>query len=261
MARRPKTMKAMLSGQGEAERPASSVQTVRQPESPSPAGLAGLAIDASTTNGMVATMFTSKTMSVELGLTEMVLALHRQVDAVQQGDMKGAESMLLCQSVTLNAIFAEMARRAAMNMNGNIQATETYMRMALKAQSQSRSTLETLSAIKNPPIVFAKQANITSGPQQVNNVMHIDPHAHAIQNQPTQLSGDADELRQDTGTQSLEGGLNSPLEAVGAINRAKSTEGKERSAMRGFKGGERSLLRELARALRRQGKGLAVFDK
>jgi len=52
-----------------------------------------------------------------------------------------------------------MARRAAMNMNGNIQATETYMRMALKAQSQSRSTLETLSAVKNPPIVFAKQAN------------------------------------------------------------------------------------------------------
>jgi len=41
----------------------------------------------------------------------------------------------------------------------------------------------------------------------------------------------------------------------------KSPEGKERSAMRGFKGGERSLLRELARALRRQGKGLAVFDK
>lgn len=41
----------------------------------------------------------------------------------------------------------------------------------------------------------------------------------------------------------------------------KSPEGKERSAMRGFKGGERSLLRELARALKSQDKGLAVFDQ
>jgi len=31
-----------------------------------------------------------------------------------------------------------------------------------------------------------------------------------------------------------------------------SQEGKERSAMRGFKGGERTLLRELARALKQQ---------
>jgi len=218
-------MKAMLSGQGEAERYSSPVQNVTQPESPTPAGLAELAIDAPTTNGMVASMFTSKTMTVELGLSEMVLALHRQVDAVQQGDMKGAESMLLSQSVTLNAIFAEMARRAAMNMNGNIQATETYMRMALKAQSQSRSTLETLSAIKNPPIVFAKQANITTGQQQVNNLMQVDPRVEAIQNQPTQLSGGAYELCQDTGAQSLEGGLDSSLEAVGAINRAKVPRG------------------------------------
>jgi hypothetical protein len=43
------------------------------------------------------------------------------------------------------------------------------MRLALKAQSQCRATLETLSAIKNPPVVFARQANITNGPQQVNN--------------------------------------------------------------------------------------------
>jgi len=218
-------MKAMLSGQGVVESTSSQVQTSHQPESPTSAGLAELAIDAPTTNGMVATMFTSKTMTVELGLTEMILALHKQVDAVQQGDMRSAESMLLSQSVTLNAIFAEMARRAAMNMNGNIQATETFMRMALKAQSQSRSTLETLSAIKNPPIVFAKQANITTGHQQVNNVMHVEARAGEFQNQLTQLSGGAYELHQDTRAQSLEGGLNSSLEAMGAVNRPEVSRG------------------------------------
>ena len=195
---------------------------ITKPEAlPSADSLAGLAIDAPTTNGMVTTMFTSKTMAIELGLNEMVLALHSQVDAVQKGDMKCAESMLLSQSVTLNAIFAEMARRAAINMNTNIQATETYMRMALKAQSQSRSTLETLTSIKNPPFVIANQANITTGNQQINNFMQVDPHVEAIQNQRNQLSGGKYELCQNSGAQSLEGSINSSLEAMGTVHRAK----------------------------------------
>jgi hypothetical protein len=44
------------------------------------------------------------------------------------------------------------------------------MRLALKAQSQCRATLETLSVVKNPPsVAFVRQANIANGPQQVNN--------------------------------------------------------------------------------------------
>ncbi len=46
---------------------------------------------------------------------------------------------------------------------------DRYLRLALKAQSQCRATLETLATIKNPPAVFARQANIAHGPQQVNN--------------------------------------------------------------------------------------------
>lgn len=41
----------------------------------------------------------------------------------------------------------------------------------------------------------------------------------------------------------------------------RSPEGKERSAKRGFKGAERELMRDLARALKSQEKGLAAFDK
>jgi hypothetical protein len=39
---------------------------------------------------------------------------------------------------------------------------------ATAAQSQCRTTCETLALLKNPP-VFARQANIANGPQQVNN--------------------------------------------------------------------------------------------
>lgn len=45
-----------------------------------------------------------------------------------------------------------------------------YLRLALKHRIKVRMTLETLAKIKNPPVIFAKQANINqgSGNQQVN---------------------------------------------------------------------------------------------
>ena len=45
--------------------------------------------------------------------------------------------------------------------------------MALKAQDQSRRTLETLAQMKKPAVVIAQQANITQGPQQVNNNLSV----------------------------------------------------------------------------------------
>ena len=47
---------------------------------------------------------------------------------------------------------------------GHLQAAETYMRLALKSQSQCRTTVETLAEIKNPrQVAFVKQANIAGG--------------------------------------------------------------------------------------------------
>lgn len=66
----------------------------------------------------------------------------------------------------------------------------------LRAQNQSRATLETLSAVKNPSVVVAKQANITTDPQQVNNVL-VTPCAGETAIRPNQLSGEADVIRQN----------------------------------------------------------------
>ncbi|MEJ2178812.1 MAG: hypothetical protein P8Y12_13060 [Gammaproteobacteria bacterium] len=62
---------------------------------------------------------------------------------------------------------------------------EVYMRVALRSQSQCRATLETLSTIKNHPVVFAKQANIAPGHQQVNN--NLDSRTREIQNPENEL--------------------------------------------------------------------------
>jgi hypothetical protein len=93
---------------------------------------------------------------------------------IGKGDLTRAEEMLIAQAQTLNCIFNNLAQRAAQRPNGsgpntNIHGTEIYLRLALKAQNQCRATLQAVATIKNPPIVFAQQANISNGPQQVNN--------------------------------------------------------------------------------------------
>jgi len=97
--------------------------------------------------------------------------LTQQTDEISKGNMSRCESMLISQAHTLDELFNNLIRRAALNMGEYLQASETYCRLGLKAQSQCRATLETLSAIKNPPVIFAKQANISTGNQQINNAV------------------------------------------------------------------------------------------
>ena len=74
------------------------------------------------------------------------------------------------QAHTLDLIFNNLTRRAVANMQeGYVPVAETYLRLALKAQSQSRASIESLAQIKNPPVVYARQAYLANGPQQVNN--------------------------------------------------------------------------------------------
>ncbi len=105
-----------------------------------------------------------------LDLTALTEELAKQANAITAGDLGRSEAMLSAQAHTLDAIFNSMARRAALNANEYPGACDTFLRLALKAQSQCRATLETLAALKNPrSVAFVRQANIAAGPQQVNN--------------------------------------------------------------------------------------------
>ena len=116
------------------------------------------------------------------------------VKDVWAGDMKRAESMLYGQAMALQAIFTNLARRA--NAQEYLKHLETYLRLALKAQSQCRATLETLAAIKAGPAIFARQANIAHGPQQVNNggsgPVRADARAGETESAKTGLLGHSD---------------------------------------------------------------------
>ncbi|GJL73285.1 MAG: hypothetical protein NMNS01_24840 [Nitrosomonas sp.] len=105
----------------------------------------------------------------ELDITEAVAIIKEKPEKINGGDLSELESTLAAQTVSLNSIFNALANRAAINMGHDLKIFEAYMRLALKAQAQCIRTAEVLSAIKNPPVVFANQTNIAHGHQQVNN--------------------------------------------------------------------------------------------
>jgi hypothetical protein len=145
------------------------LEVIRDPSKTEERQFADLVSDGIASNASTAIRFVKQEHG-DVSLTELVASLRDRGEAVNRGDLTAAERMLSAQAVALNAVFAEMARRAALNMGGHLGATESYMRLALKAQSQSRATVEALAAIKNPPVVYARQANINNGgQQQVNN--------------------------------------------------------------------------------------------
>ena len=123
----------------------------------------------------------------EQDLCALVDELRPHMNDVNDGNLQHCEAMLVGQAHALQSIFVNLARRAV--KQEYLKQYETYLRLALKAQNQSRMTLETLAAIKNPPVVFAKQANINqgNGNQQVNNGTPAPAHAGKNINQQNEL--------------------------------------------------------------------------
>jgi hypothetical protein len=101
------------------------------------------------------------------GVYEYALELRGRLDKARTGDMREASDMLLAQALTLDGIFTEMARRAAGNMGQYLDATERYMRMALKAQAQSRATLQALADLHRPREQIVKHVTVNEGGQAV----------------------------------------------------------------------------------------------
>jgi hypothetical protein len=160
----------------------------------------------------------------DIDLGELVTDLQKKAETIQDGNMKPVEAMLYGQAMALQTIFTNLARRSAMNVGEYMDAADKYMRLALKAQSQCRATLETLAEIKNP-MPYIKQANIANGPQQVNNgksTQYAQAHAPAGNSQTLQNEllehqhGDTLEF----GTTGQTVGADTHLEAVGTVQRA-----------------------------------------
>ena len=126
-----------------------------------------------------------------LEVTDLMGELRKAGEEVASGNMSRVEKMLAHQALTLDAIFNNMAQRS--HKQETFKGIEVLMRLALKAQAQARSTAEALALLKNPQ-PYIRQANMTTGPQQVNNayagtppISGTQPCAGNFQSEPTKL--------------------------------------------------------------------------
>ena len=158
-------------------------------------------------------------------LDKLVTALMESAKRVKENDMRDVEALLVTQATVLNGMFADLTRRSAVNMASQyrFESAERYLKLAFKAQNQCRMTLETLSTIKNPPVVYARQANIANGPQQVNNGPVSATHAGENKNAPNKLLETTLEEPMDTRASGNAGAGNSAMAAVDKFHRAENT--------------------------------------
>lgn len=119
-------------------------------------------------------MAVSRVMASHLGEADFAPGLGDYADAIgefgdkaEKGDLAFASRMLAAQALTLDNIFAEMARRMALNMGEYLGATETYARIALKAQANSRTTLEALAKLHQPREQTVRHVHVNEGGQAV----------------------------------------------------------------------------------------------
>ena len=188
--------------------------------------------DGSTTSQALAKLATTSVLSAvtlkrysgagdALEVPDLVIEMRKAGDEVVDGNMGRVERMLANQAMTLDAIFNDMAQRSG--RQDTFKGIEVLMRLALKAQAQARSTAEALALLKNPA-PYIRQANMTTGPQQVNNTyaggtLERSARAQAgagnSQSEPNKLLEADHGQRLDIGAQAAAGRANQKLETVG----------------------------------------------
>ena len=100
-------------------------------------------------------------------MLDFALDLKARGEAIAAGDLTLASQLLVSQAITLDAIFTDLARRAGINAHEYLDASERYMRLALKAQAGSRATLAELINVHQPREQTVRHVHVNEGGQAV----------------------------------------------------------------------------------------------
>lgn len=135
-------------------------------------------------NAVVSSSFLGKMLGTgeELpGLHDYATAVHVAAKGAAEGNLEMASKILASHALSLDAMFAEYARRSAMNMGDYVQSSERYGRLALKAQSNCRATLEALAKLHQPREQTVRHVHVNEGGQAVV-AEHFHNHRGAAEN-------------------------------------------------------------------------------
>lgn len=162
------------------------------------------------------------------GWSEIAKELATAIRRIKDGDMLDAEAMLFSQATALQTLFVDLSMKAAKQTL--LPHYQTFLTLALKAQSQSRSTIQALTELKFPRQVIMKQTNVANGAQQINNGSDVqEPSAaRTPENEPlkNKLSSQIEDTRHERetlefGTTAAASGIDQELVPVEKIIRAK----------------------------------------
>ena len=121
-------------------------------------------------HALTASTFAAKMLGSKIegpGIMDYVGHVESMTANAEKGDLTIASRLLIAQAVTLDSMFTELARRTALNMGEYIQAAERYGRLALKAQSNCRATIESLVKLHQPREQTVRHVHVNEGGQAV----------------------------------------------------------------------------------------------
>ena len=181
--------------------------------------LAKACMHSPTLNAALLRILISSAENSKLALRDAVKVLEGATKEIEGGNLSRIREMYLSQAVSLDCLFIKLAVMA--QENTGLKQYQALFNLALKAQAQSRATLQALVDLERPKsVVFMKQANIAHGHQQVNN----DPSSNLKnRTEPNELLEEQFD-GVDTRAQSATKKSHPPLEAMGKINRSQNRQ-------------------------------------
>ncbi len=182
---------------------------------------AQMALQPSVSAAAVIQSYTGAMFGKEPDINVLIDGLRDSFKTVKDGDLSSLEAMLVGQATALQTLFTSLARRAQSQQSQ--RHLKAFLGLALKAQAQSRATIQAVVELKYPrQVAFVKQANISHGPQQVNNGLSkaTNEPSHVEENrfQQNKLLEDQSNgcTNLDAGTTQTTGASHSALETMEA---------------------------------------------
>ena len=153
---------------------------------------------------------------IELDFKAATETMKNISDKVSSGDLSNLEEMLTCQAYSLQTLYMTMASKISGTTNPD--HIDLFARFALKAQNQCRSTVATLSEMKNPKrATFIKQQN-----NAVNQQINQDENSKNLDKPANELLEKTNGERLDTGATSKTISNDDAIAALDEINRTKN---------------------------------------
>jgi hypothetical protein len=180
--------------------PNNALQVEQSPEETGAEAMARTLLQPALKNAAAASGFTNKLLGdIEApGISDYANDVQRVARMASEGDLTMASRILAAQAVALDSMFAELARRSALNMGEYPEAADRYGRLALRAQSNCRTTLEALAKLHQPREQTVRHVHVNEGGRAVvadHFHNHIEGDANAKMDKQSQATGAAGECR------------------------------------------------------------------